>query len=680
MPREVLIVDGNPLILNIPHLNRNFDYEFLRKAFSAKKARELAMSLTLFHSSYSRDTAVQRYHAFKGFIADAPDLAKKHFGTRRLDRIIETDAWGQLAHIWLAAREAHYGNERVTTFVENSSALKRCFDRLYQAGLAALVPPYDNPKYYHRFKKRTLSLVEREAQATLKKVEPELEETLNEVAEVLKKHDASISDEELQGFLRSFAKHGENDRIAPDQLLELMVRRTSYLLEYIRRLGEVKVLYWSKVYEEGQKLLELADSDAKEQLVAAYNLPPLPRRKQISRKRRLSMLFPKNNNDKALANLLRIVLDLYGGNFPGAKEFINRTLHNQLMKRFGGRYYVSAMISAHQDAVAGAALMYMVDSGANVSTALVMAPEFESESEYDGHIKINSVKARALGAQIINNLPIVDPIHELSTVQALRAIKRMTSTLRSAEEKLKSNLFVHQFFQKPSIATHIFLASRLRYFQRDDKTSDVGHLTPGGIRISFLMHATIRKEGAFYKVVAAADHVDGKGMTERYSQKWPVRVRYVEEIRQFTKTLENQLILNLTDARRQFGRRDAAEILEKAERTGLGMSCKLKTDNQRDEAKSDCPGIGACPSCDHKLVHASDENIYDMVVANRWLRENQTRLETTATAKWTEMFIPIFAFTEVVIEKLSRSRHAKKLEMVRRSVSDVACSPLEFLG
>lgn len=362
---------------------------------------------------------------------------------------------------------------------------------------------------------------------------------------------------------------------------------------------------------------------------------------------------------------------------PTANQFGDVPLFNKLMRRFGGKYYVAAMLNAHSDAVAAAILMYLVDSGANVAVALVIRTDFESPTDEGGWYEVRSVKNRAGYKPIINSFPEKDPSLGVTTIAALRKIRSSTERIRNSNQEFKDELLLHSYYGKPSVANNDFLQNRLNYFQRD---AGIGNfrLLPGAIRVSFLIKHVLSGDGDVLSAQILADQAAGSGVNERYTLRWPVRVMYVKRIREFTESLEHQLIFGVEDAARLFGTNVtlAEKIMVHSERTGIGLSCKNSarmTENIIDESNK-CSKVGECLSCEMKLFHVDKENPIDVLLVHDFLTQNQPEMEAQLSAKWEALYLPLLAFATVVIEKVSRSRHAQLLKVAKAECTKLLSS------
>ncbi|QCP09919.1 hypothetical protein [Pseudoduganella umbonata] len=321
------------------------------------------------------------------------------------------------------------------------------------------------------------------------------------------------------------------------------------------------------------------------------------------------------------------------------------------------------MITAHPDAVAAAILIYMVDTGANVSVALSLTVDSEQPTDHKDFVRFESQKARAGYSEIVKELPVNDAKHDLSSVKVLRNIREMTHHARAGIEHAQGQLFVFAYFEEPSIASQGFVAKRLRYFLRDEGLRNLGS-RPSAIRVSFLLKHTIEGDGNIAVTQALADHSSG-GTTETYALRWPVRAKYVKLIRHFQDNMAQQVFSAPESPESSFGRVGIEAVV--SARTGVGVNCIDPKAGYMDRERvgRDCAQVGQCWRCEGHIVVVDLLNLTDAIIVNATLKSKATEMEANNALKWEEYYLPLLAFTDVLIEKAGRSKFSSLLRKAR---------------
>ena len=654
-----IVVDEKTLKIHVEIINRTFDFYFLGDVFNHGIALKIAIALGEFYSRFKRRTSINRFNNFQElwiWIAGQATLKAMFHDFAEQKKSTSIYVLEVAVHKWAESREIlHQG--RLTTLGEKVNNINRCFDALATALIFPKFKPYSMPKNYHNGKGRKKSLAELGG----------ISQGRNEITDAIKKRiqtlDPDIKEDEVDGVIRTLLSTNSVDALATDDALaDAMLRKTTELLSLIRNMAEDKFLYWMNVYSYGQIILK--QGCKKSHKVLASALAKSGRERLLI----LNRLFPPHDVEQGLANFLQICIVNFEGMVPTAKIFGNVPLFAKIMKMFGGKHYVGAMLNAHSDAIAATILMYLVDSGANVSVALEIPGDFEWPTDDPGWYKVRSIKDRAGYKPIISNLPEKDVTVRMTSIEAMRGIFRATYHARRSTAAFSEMLFIHCFRGTPSIANSDFLANRLRYFQRDAQL-ETAHLTPGAIRVSFLLKHVLSGDGDILTAEILADHASGGGVAEGYVLRWPVRVLYVKRIREFNESLEQQMIFGLDDASAKFGTSifRAQEILTKSDRTGVGVSCNqaMSVPERSVDFENTCARVGECPTCEMKLVHITHQNLVDAILMYEGLTERRTELEAQVPAKWESVYLPLLAFVTVIIEKVSRSRHAQLLKSAK---------------
>jgi hypothetical protein len=355
--------------------------------------------------------------------------------------------------------------------------------------------------------------------------------------------------------------------------------------------------------------------------------------------------------EEAKANFIRFVHDHCGGVLPrgGALQLIGA--YRKALARFGGTREVNGFFGAHEDAVAAAADIYMCDTNANPSTAAYLPPDFESKSDRAGMVFVRSRKDRPVPKDIIEELPIKDPVHELSAVEALRDVKRMTNIYRTIAPELGQHLLLFRWFDKPSITTTVFLANRLEYLLRETQLADVP-IRPSFIRPAGLLMIGLNSGGSVAAVAARGDH--GFGVAVDYTARYPVRLIYEQQMRYFMGEMEHL-------ATKGRWKSDSPAIPETSTRIGNGLTCLDPRAGVQDDVVEGevCGHIDRCLGCWNSYFVAEVESVAEVILLRSHLAAEQSGWEATRSERWTQVWLPQLAFCDVVLEKLRRSRFAR---------------------
>lgn len=362
-------------------------------------------------------------------------------------------------------------------------------------------------------------------------------------------------------------------------------------------------------------------------------------------------LFLEPAPQEAKANFIRFVYDHCGGVLPRSGALPSTGAYREAIVRFGGAREVNGFFGAHEDAVAAAADIYMCDTNANPSTAENLPPDFESKSDRAGMVFVRSRKDRPVPKDIIEELPIKDPVHELSTVAALRGVKRMTDIYRTIAPDLSQHLLLFRWYDRPSIATTGFLANRLDYLLRETPLRDVP-IRPSYIRPAGLLKVGLSSGGSIAEVAARGDH--GFGTAVEYTARYPVRLIYEQQIRYFMGALEDL-------ASKGRWKSDSLAGPSASTRVGNGLTCLDPRAGVQDDVVEGevCGRLDRCLGCWNSYFVAEVESVAEVILLRSHLAAEQPSWEATRSERWSQVWLPQLAFCDVVLEKLRRSRFAR---------------------
>jgi hypothetical protein len=425
-------------------------------------------------------------------------------------------------------------------------------------------------------------------------------------------------------------------------------------IQALRKAAEECFIHWRTHYQHGQALLKLATSDVSDD----FRQGKLSHWQSISLYRKY---FPLNDSQSATANFLRLCIDCFGGQVPSETNVgAWRSRFQKLVRRLGGRHYLDAMLTAHRSAVGTAALLYIIDAGANVSPALALSIDFELPSDDPGFVFIHTTKDRADYAPLYDLLPVHDGSVRVTAVEALRAIREMTSARRQAFPSLGNNLLVFSYFSVPSIANDAFLRNQMSYLLR--KSDLPSTWVPSAIRHSVAMDAVKKTSGTLEPVARLLNHKELGATVNGYAFTYPIRRLLELRIRHFQELLQAAFASNVAGAMPMIGysASQSRHLVKTAEKTGLGFLC-ARQHNQSQTAERDstsCTKIGTCPGCEHRLFIVNSESLAEICAVHRVLSQKQTELEATSRSRWQSVWADLLAFSIAVLEVAKTSPYA----------------------
>jgi hypothetical protein len=323
----------------------------------------------------------------------------------------------------------------------------------------------------------------------------------------------------------------------------------------------------------------------------------------------------------------------------------------------------------------------MVDSLSNVCTALELGANCLQPTDDSRIERVVSVKPRAGFEPIVCDFAISESKIEISVPQAIRYVQEQTAVVRKALGLTDQYLFVSARRHAGCTTTgHVLNSTGLRnwlHLMMGGGYRERPLLTPSSIRVSGLMHRTLASGGEVVATELHAHHQSNSGVSEGYARTYPVKLLYTKKIRSFTDFLQNKIVFTHLQLKNAFGltKAQADELLEHAERTGFGFSCKSPFSNssQIDPRDERCDEVGVtCLGCAGSLFLADFENFVDVLCLRSNLLERRDELEVQATAKWESEYLPLLAYAEVVVEKAKRSMHAALFRKAQFHVNELA--------
>ena len=658
-------VDPTGLLVSVHPPNwriaRTFDFCFLAPFASLGLAQALGLSFGLFAARFARSTAVSRFQVFKTLWAAVAAQAKFPPEATNLRTGQLADWWGKAAREYAVAE--YQRARKQTTAKTTVQYLAAVLDELASCGLLVDVPPVVPPKNLHLRKVPRPGLFELAAAATKASSDEK-----SELVRHFRSIGVPVEDPEAEtyiGFLAGLLSPEE--RKDPKKVSHAYVTRSNDYLAALTKAAETEFLKCQQHYEEGQHLIELA----RPEVLVAFDAGQLAHWSPKDFRR----FFPKRDSTTATANLLLLVRERYKGRIPAIatleRPFRSRLLN--LVRELGGLHWLDAMLTLHRNGVAAAAFLYIVDTGANVATAISLEAEFERPTSEPNVVEFFGVKARANYAAIYDCLPVNDTGRRISTVSALRTVLTMTSTLRENFPNLGQSLFIFRFFAEPSIANADFLAHQFGYLLSSAKLPP--EWTLSGVRAAVGVIEALDGTGTLSAVRRKLHHGrQSTATTAGYALRWPVRKSLELRMAKYQNLFQAGVASNLEGALAWLHKspEEADQLLKEAQRTGLGFLCASPKAGARPGTKagSPCGKVGECVSCEVRVFLVDEESLAEVMATNSSLNTNMARLKSESAERFDEFWIELLAFTTVAIEEAKRSSYAYLVPRAARKAEE----------
>ncbi|MEX3962802.1 hypothetical protein AB4Y42_11380 [Paraburkholderia sp. EG286B] len=677
-PRQVMVSESGesvaamvirraPLVYEIPALDRVFEFSFLSKVLPSSFADEIAATLAKsFSNGESRRYALAKLYVmqnFVGFVAEDEHLrvevASAPAGNVLRDRsLLET-----AVRRWFASKRSAMYPKQATTLAEQLNCLRSSLRALFLAGKAPQIAFPKMPANYHAHGTHKPSLVEEKKRDTL----------CDEIVEELRRlaSDSGVAlPPDVADYVVNLSKSVPTALLASEEAFRSAFQRiNAQRLQLIRKVAEDAIVHAAALFNEGKVALAQSYSgtgaiqDELKKLIAHGVCD-------------LKVLLPLDDPGVALGNLLRMSVERYAGKLPQPSEFmkVRAGKHfKEVCRMLGGRRRIQAMLTCDPDGIAAAGLLYLVDSGDNVASALMLGPNCLEPTDEPGIVRVVSYKARSNWQPIVGTFPVSDATVRLTVPQAIELVVSMTSQARSAHPAFVDTLLMFRWYDDaPSAANEEFLANRLRYLLRDAADVQDRAMLPGSIRQSFLLDRTLIGDGRTKVAAVLAKHRSKTSSSTRiYTDIWPVRLLYAAKIREFQKILETDIAFNGLNLEEALGMTadEGRQLLKTAERTGNGLRCRSPREGHGPTSRSgeDCEDAGlSCLHCKAKLLVIDEETVEDALRMRCSLESQREFLEANASGTWERELLPQLAFAVALITKLKRTSHAALLRKVER--------------
>lgn len=649
----------------VPLFKREFDYTPLGQVLRVRLASLIAEAHVEYLTRFSRGYALTSFFAFDRLAKFARADRETQNNLKRVNSVytgVGADFWRDTVATYVTTLQLR--DIAVTTFAEEIGNLFRGLDELASRALAAKCERPTLPKNYHASGKRRPGLVE---QSSKNAFDPEL---LAQLEAHIDNLNLPVKGEEARDLLKALAAQvpasALHDEVA---FAEAIFRINAKALGDARTPAEAAFLYWRHVWVKGQELLNAPGPSVANAVQRARLLP-----KHLSGTP-LRALFSPHLGEVAVANFLKYLHEKHGPCVPVEVTRDWPTLMERAYWELGGREFFQSCFSLHRAAVAGAAMMYLIDSGANVSSVLSLTTKSEQETDDPNFVDYVSHKDRAGPEPIVKQLPLKVSGVRVTAAQALREVKQMTQALREMfPHLLGDELFVYSYFAKPSVLTAEALADNFRYMQRDNQMPQVW--TPGAVRIAVGVEVSGKAGGDLDKVGRKLSHAVGSVTTPIYALRLAVRLMLAHKIWEYQTLLEAAFATHASRGPLVLGysKKAADLIVDKAVRTGLGFLCRDATarGGKVDNDGATCPDMGrCCASCHARVFMVDVKSLTEIIAVNESLSKRLDAVGEGQQDAWTENWLDLYAFSTAVIHKAKRSRFAYLIPTARREAQEL---------
>lgn len=440
---------------------------------------------------------------------------------------------------------------------------------------------------------------------------------------------------------------------------KILMKVNADRLAAIRMCASIEFKKWRDYWLEGQRLLKSCDMSFEEMKAIVQQQSP----SKISGKQGLAALFPKDNTDVSLPRLLKYANEHteYLGRLMWLPEGKLDHLFEYQVILCGGLEAFQAYLLPHRYMAMAVIIIFLCDTGANVSVARTLPCNCLENSKESGYKIFKGIKMRAGGKLIVDELPIRDSLHDLSCIDAIQTYQKASEQMRRlAAEKFMDNLFL--CVGKSGLVKGIDGLKWNRWFRafcnRHAELRDL-NVQAKMIRPSVLMQATYDKESGIIAAAAIGDHVS-MATTQGYVNRFPNQVIWERMIREFQSLFQAVSIHSIKGAAKKLGlsTKQVKNLLSEAHRTGLGVVClNPKSGIQPDSKKGEtCTQLQNCPDCPNRIVIATVDNLKDVILWNHHLEQCRLEWETSRPERWGRVWLPWLVFTQVIIEQASRGR------------------------
>ena len=427
---------------------------------------------------------------------------------------------------------------------------------------------------------------------------------------------------------------------------------------------------WRKRFELGQRLINSSSHNGNSSIYRTLQ-NERSNKSRYNWGRTVSLLFPKQDTDLALRNLLTLIHEDFNGVCPSSATHEWGSFWTKMYTRLGGKDRVQAFLSPTHLVTSAVICLYLCESGANVAVAISMMADAIRPSKIRKHMTIVGNKARAKGKAIFDELPVEDTIAGCtSAAKAMSFYQTATERYQSTDNEQTKRLFLYINNSKVKFITEWLLWDDFSRIVAESKELMELKITPSMLRPTMLLVEHLKNPMNLAMTQIRARH-ENDTTTLGYVNKLPHRVIFNEKIREFQNTIQTIALGENKDIRNKLNieTKDWIAANDRARRTGLGIFCSDSTSGkQTDYPRGNiCQALDRCLTCPLFVVVAEPESIADMIIWKEGLESAEEKFLDEKCERWEKVWIPWLAFFEVVLEeKMTRGELAKvKMEAKR---------------
>lgn len=559
-----------------------------------------------------------------------------------------------------ALAKAELGNDR-------SKGSKPIFNSITKLGKAKVIPLFHFRRLRHRSNKdrsKRPSILEASRKTDFEKMDAILDEAA-------KYRNIEIEHgKDTKAFIETLVYERQIRDELSDDLVEAMLEISCDRIDELRLKASIAFNAWKSKHQEGCELIRKATYSGSK---IAELLEDAQRGKSPESHRSLvNRLFPLQNKELTLSNLLALITARYNGICPSYSTTGSQFWNKQYTK-LGGVEEVSSYLLPTRMAVSAALTLYLCESGNNTSVALVLAPDCMGDSEVPGHKRVIGRKDRAKGKPIYDDLSVKSK--DSSTISAISALKYLRDSITritESQNKADRHIAIYSANGKIKILTEFNFRADFKAIANSSSYLKEFALSPSMIRPTVLLEIQLKNPSNLGLAQMLAQHESGT-TTAGYTNKLPHRVIQEEHILGYQNTLEVVMTQNVESPHIKIGLSESewASRYEKAQRTGMGVFCKNGYLDNGKGSKIRCTEIENCAKCKHDrmLISADTRSIAEMIIWKEALDNNEPKWVSERPDRWSGVWVPWKALFSVVLdEKMTRGR----LSAVKRKAQEYA--------
>ena len=429
---------------------------------------------------------------------------------------------------------------------------------------------------------------------------------------------------------------------------------------------------WREQFELGRQII---DSSAQENCTDYRTLENIRLNKtKFEWAKTISLLFPKQDPDLALRNLLMLVDKEFDGICPSAYTHEWRNRWTKIYMKVGGKNRVQSFLSPPPLVTSAVICLYLCETGANTSVATSMMADAIRPSKIPKHLTIVGNKVRSKGKQISDELPLESTIANCtSAAEAMLFYQTATSRYRSKNSEETNKLFLYVEHSTIKHITEWRLRGDFLKITANSTELSTLKITPSMIRPTVLLMEYLKNPTNLGATQLLARH-ENDGTTSGYVNKVPHRKMLADKIREYQESIQDIALSKNKKDREIIRIEDTTWITvnKRAQRTGLGLFCSDPTLGvQPDYPKgSTCQALDRCLTCPQKIIVAEPQSIADMIIWKNSLKSAEDRFLNESYERWETVWLPWYAFFQVVLdEKMTRGEFAKTKKDAERLAS-----------